>query len=362
MQQTRNIAQQNLDNFLSPAIQSKSQKCLNKIIGESTAWVKVLNDVTALSHAPSTVTVLLNGETGTGKEVIARALHETSDRSGCLFIPINCAAIPTDLLESVLFGHEKGAFTGAYAKSLGKFEQAEGGTILLDEIGEMPLPLQAKLLRVLQEKQVDRIGGREPVRVNVRIIAATHRDLQKKVIQREFREDLYYRLNVYPIELPPLRARGDDVPLLVAFAVEKLVKRGYPEVRFASDAMDALKRYAWPGNVRELMNLVERMAVQCALDHREKIAATDLPSHFLDVANVVTAQASFHVQHAGHLPDGKTLPEHLIDIERGIIRGVMRDVEGNVSRAARLLGMPRSTLLSRMQSLSLAKSVNHLEK
>lgn len=336
--------------------QAKSRRYLANIVGKSPVWVTILNEVTALSHAPSTVTVLLTGETGTGKEVIARAIHETSDRAGHLFIPINCAAIPGDLLESVLFGHEKGAFTGAYAKSLGKFEQAEGGTILLDEIGEMPLPLQAKLLRVLQEKQVDRIGGREPVPVNVRIIAATHRDLQKKVIHREFREDLYYRLNVYPIELPALRSRRDDIPLLAAHAAENLIKRGYPEVRFAADALEAMVGYAWPGNVRELVNLVERIAVQSAHDRREETTAAHLPSYLFGAADAAIAQARPpFTAGATNLPDGKSLPEYLVDIEREIISTAMREALGNVTHAARGLGMPRSTLLSRIQSLSLPR-------
>lgn len=337
----------------------KPKKHLSNIVGESPAWSRVLNDVTALSHAPSTVTVFLTGETGTGKEVIARAIHDASDRAGRLFIPINCAAIPADLLESVLFGHEKGAFTGAYAKSLGKFEQAEGGTILLDEIGEMSFSLQAKLLRVLQEKQVDRIGGREPVPVDVRIIAATHRDLQKKVIDGEFREDLYYRLNVYPIELPPLRERREDVPLMVSYAAEKLAKRGYPGIRFQEDALEAMESYSWPGNVRELMNLVERIAVQCIFSKKDVVTAADLPDCF---SGICRPKQDFRPEPACEeplstpaLPEGKTLPEHLLDIERTLILEAIHRTSGNTSRAARRLGVPRSTLLSRIQALSLPK-------
>ena len=337
----------------------ESQRYLANIVGKSPAWCRILNEVTALSHAPSTVTVLLTGETGTGKEVIARAIHEASDRANRLFIPINCAAIPADLLESVLFGHEKGAFTGAYAKSPGKFEQAEGGTILLDEIGEMSFPLQAKLLRVLQEKQVDRIGGREPVSVNVRIIAATHCDLQRKVIEREFREDLYYRLNVYPIELPPLRERRQDVTLLVSYATEKLAKRGYARIHFLEDALEAMENYSWPGNVRELMNLVERISVQCILSKKEAVAAADLSACFSGTSKtrytVRPEQTSGESLPVPALPEGKTLPEHLLDIERTLILEAMHRASGNASSAARQLGVPRSTLLSRIQALSLPR-------
>ena len=337
-----------------PLVQ-KANRYMANIVGKSNLWISILNEVTALSHAPSTVTVLLTGETGTGKEVIARAIHETSDRAGRAFIPINCAAIPGDLLESVLFGHEKGAFTGAYAKSPGKFEQAEGGTILLDEIGEMSLPLQAKLLRVLQEKQVDRIGGREPVLVDVRIIAATHRDLQKKVLHREFREDLYYRLNIYPIELPALRLRKDDIPLLAAHAAGNLVKRGYPEVRFATDAMEAMMEYDWPGNVRELVNLVERVAVQSAQDNRGVTTAAQLPSYFIrdTTARNTNNRCQEETVSPVDLPQGKSLPEHLMDIERSIIDSAMRETGWNIARSARMLGIPRTTLISRVKTLSI---------
>ncbi len=333
-------------------MQSKTNRYMANVIGKSPAWVNILNEVTALSHAPSTVTVLLSGETGTGKEVIARAIHETSDRAGHPFIAINCAAIPDDLLESVLFGHEKGAFTGAYAKSPGKFEQAEGGTILLDEIGEMSLPLQAKLLRVLQEKQVDRVGGREPVPVDVRIIAATHRDLQQKVIDRAFREDLYYRLNIYPIELPALRLRKEDIPPLADYAAESLVKRGYPKVRFAADAMEAMMAYDWPGNVRELMNMVERVAVQSAQNKREETRAIHLPANLTKVvAQNAKAPGSERMDFPARLPDGKSLPEYLMDIEREIIASTMHETGRNMSCSARLLGIPRTTLIARVKTL-----------
>jgi transcriptional regulator with GAF, ATPase, and Fis domain len=302
----------------------------------------------------------LTGETGTGKEVIARAIHETSDRAGRSFIPINCAAIPEALLESVLFGHEKGAFTGAYAKSAGKFEQAEGGTILLDEIGEMSRPLQAKLLRVLQEKQVDRIGGRESIPVDVRIIAATHRDLQKKVLQREFREDLYYRLNIYPIELPALRLRKEDIPLLADHAGESLLKRGYPKVLFAPDALAAMMAYDWPGNVRELMNLVERVAVQSAYDKREETRAAQLPAYLTKSAEQKTREGqSAKMDAPVGLPDGQSLPEFLKNIEREIIDSTLRETGQNIACSARLLGIPRTTLISRVKALTCTS--NHQE-
>ena len=210
--------------------------------------------------APFDTTVLVLGESGTGKEVAARAIHQQSARRDGPFVAINCGAIPPDLLESELFGHEKGAFTGALTARKGRFEMAEGGTLLLDEIGDMSMPMQVKLLRVLQERSFERVGGNQTIKCNVRVVAATHRHLEDRIAEGSFREDLFYRLNVFPIDMPPLRERRDDLPALVETIAGQLARTGRGEVRFARDALAALAGYAWPGNVRELTNLVERLA------------------------------------------------------------------------------------------------------
>ena len=205
--------------------------------------------------------MLVLGESGTGKEVVSRAIHQRSPRRDGPFVAINCGAIPADLLESELFGHEKGAFTGALTARKGRFEMAEGGTLLLDEIGDMSLPMQVKLLRVLQERSFERVGGNQTIRCNVRVVAATHRDLETRIAEGKFREDLFYRLNVFPIEVPALRERREDLPALVETIAAQLARTGRGEVRFTPEALQALSSYEWPGNVRELTNLVERLAV-----------------------------------------------------------------------------------------------------
>ncbi len=307
----------------------------SSLIGKSDAWNKILYEVKALANAPSSLTVLLTGETGTGKEIVSQAIHKSSDRAGKPFIAINCAAIPSDLLESVLFGYEKGAFTGAYAKNIGKFEQAEGGTILLDEMGELSLPLQAKLLRVIQEKCVDRLGGRESVPVDVRIIAATHCDLQDKVIKREFREDLFYRLNVYPMQLQ---------------------NRGYPPIIFSESAIQRLTSYSWPGNVRELINAIERMAVHAAQHGLTTIEAGHLQATITSrSSNTELFRAGQHTTTAikTEFPQNFNLENHLSQVEAHYLRAAIERSNGNISKAARLLSIPRTTMLSKMKVLDI---------
>ncbi len=328
----------------------------SSLIGKSDAWNKILYEVKALANAPSSLTVLLTGETGTGKEIVSQAIHKSSDRAGKPFIAINCAAIPSDLLESVLFGYEKGAFTGAYAKNIGKFEQAEGGTILLDEMGELSLPLQAKLLRVIQEKCVDRLGGRESVPVDVRIIAATHCDLQDKVIKREFREDLFYRLNVYPIELPPLRSRTTDIALLVEHFAKQLQNRGYPPIIFSESAIQRLTSYSWPGNVRELINAIERMAVHAAQHGLTTIEAGHLQATITSrSSNTELFRAGQHTTTAikTEFPQNFNLENHLSQVEAHYLRAAIERSNGNISKAARLLSIPRTTMLSKMKVLDI---------
>ncbi|MDZ4047946.1 MAG: sigma-54 dependent transcriptional regulator [Pseudoxanthomonas sp.] len=317
-------------------------------------------------------TVLVLGESGTGKEVVARAIHDQSPRRDGPFVAINCGAIPPDLLESELFGHEKGAFTGALSARKGRFEMAEGGTLLLDEIGDMSLPMQVKLLRVLQERSFERVGGNQTIRCNVRVIAATHRNLEARIADGHFREDLFYRLNVFPIEMPALRERADDLPDLVMTIAAQLSRTGRGEVRFANETLQALRLYAWPGNVRELTNLVERLAV---LHPGGLVRVTDLPKRYqpehLDavateaaavpaqpaaaapsIATVVTPTtiAAAAVVPADRLPEaGIDLREHIAQIELNLIRDALDRAGGVVAHAAQLLGLRRTTLVEKLR-------------
>ena len=287
--------------------------------------------------AASDITVLIEGESGTGKELLARHIHKSSGRVDKPFVAVNCAAIPDNLLESELFGHEKGAFTGAVDRKKGKFELAHGGTILLDEIGEMPLLLQAKLLRALQEKEIDRVGGKSPVPVDVRVIATTNRDLWAECEGGRFREDLYYRLNVVRIELPPLRERKEDIPLLVSYFISKLgTEKGYGIKGITREAMQVLLTYRWPGNVRELENALESAM---ALAEKDVIEARYLPAFML----LGQPQNGDHY----HIPIDLPLAE----IEREVIRHTLARARGNKSLASRLLGIGLRTLQRKVKGL-----------
>src|SRR5262245_2340175 len=309
-----------------------------EIIGESPVLKRLLNDVAVV--APTESAVLIQGETGTGKELIARALHNRSRRRERTFVKLNCAAIPTGLLESDLFGHEKGAFTGAIARKVGRFELANHGTLFLDEIGDIPAELQPKLLRVLQEQEFEPLGSTQTVHVDVRLIAATNRDLARMVAERQFRDDLYYRLNVFPITLPPLRERGADIPLLVRYFTHTCARRmGRRIDTIPAAAMNALCRYTWPGNIRELANVIER-AVILSPGPELRVPVDELkpPVELGD----------------GAPRDPRTL-EH---IEREAIVGALREanwVVGGPSGAAARLGMNRTTLHSRMRKLNIAR-------
>ena len=317
-------------------------------------------------------TVLVLGESGTGKEVVARAIHDQSPRRDGPFVAINCGAIPPDLLESELFGHEKGAFTGALSARKGRFEMAEGGTLLLDEIGDMSLPMQVKLLRVLQERSFERVGGNQTIRCNVRVIAATHRNLEARIADGHFREDLFYRLNVFPIEMPALRERADDLPDLVMTIAAQLSRTGRGEVRFANETLQALRLYAWPGNVRELTNLVERLAV---LHPGGLVRVADLPKRYqpehldavvteaaavpaqpaaaapsMATAVTLTTIAAAAVVPADRLPEaGIDLREHIAQIELNLIRDALDRAGGVVAHAAQLLGLRRTTLVEKLR-------------
>ena len=318
--------------------------------------------------APFDTTVLVLGESGTGKEVAARAIHQQSARRDGPFVAINCGAIPPDLLESELFGHEKGAFTGALSARKGRFEMAEGGTLLLDEIGDMSMPMQVKLLRVLQERSFERVGGNQTIKCNVRVVAATHRHLEDRIAEGSFREDLFYRLNVFPIDMPPLRERREDLPALVETIAGQLARTGRGEVRFARDAMAALAGYAWPGNVRELTNLVERLAVLnpgglVRLDdlparYRAHVPAGSEPAPICEpetapapaAASPAAASANPPAADSGSLPeDGLDLREHMARIELQLIREALERSQGVVAHAAQLLGLRRTTLVEKLR-------------
>jgi len=292
--------------------------------------------------ADNNATVFLNGESGTGKEVLARAIHQQSNRNHRPFVAVNCAAIPSELLESELFGHEKGAFTGAIATKVGKFELANGGTLFLDEVGSMRFDLQAKILRGLQEREIERVGGTRIIKFDVRVIAATNRDLKKAVEEGTFREDLYYRLNVVPITLPPLRQRRDDVPLLVEHFIAKYNREFNRRVKgFSAGATAALYQYDWPGNVRELENVIERAV---ALAQSETISLRELP---LDIF-ILGRDMIEDIQKGG-----LGLREARSQFERHYILTILEKVHWNQTEAARILGLHRNTLLWKLQRLNI---------
>jgi sigma-54 dependent transcriptional regulator, flagellar regulatory protein len=353
--------------------------------------------VTTISN--SNATVLITGESGTGKELLARSLHEQSDRIGGAFVPINCSAIPKELLESELFGHRKGSFTGAVADRIGRFELAHGGTIFLDEIGDMSLDMQVKLLRVLQERVIDPVGSTRQIPIDVRVIAATHRDLEAEIQAGRFREDLYYRLNVLPVVTPPLRERPEDIAELLAFYANHYKLPKGQAVRFAPDFLEALVSYPWPGNVRELCNLMDRFSTLYAgqlLDLRA-IPANLLPKGLVPIqaemlqrsgpvvdtqemtpppevlaemnaASQATALLTDQpepqdneiesiimlAQGMPHLPpEGISLKDRLAEIERNIIEQALERSQGNVSRTAKLLNLQRTTLIEKINKYEL---------
>ncbi len=323
----------------------KSSHNFEQIIGRCTPMLHVLTQVAQV--APTDASVLVTGETGTGKELIARAIHSSSKRKHKPLIKVNCAALPAGLVESELFGHEKGSFSGAVARRLGRFELADGGTIFLDEIGEMPPEAQVKLLRVLQEREFDRIGGTSPVRVDVRVVAATNRDLLKEVAEKRFREDLYYRLNVFPVRLPALRERREDIRLLVRFLVSKFAVRTGKHVRdVGHETMNRLMAFPWPGNIRELENVLER-AVILATSPALEIGADLLPAISIPaVAGAAQPTAS------------PATPPTLESVERDHILSVLRQTNWLITGprgAAGILDINPSTLRSRMRKLDLSR-------
>jgi formate hydrogenlyase transcriptional activator len=320
-----------------PGDQVHDRRRFEQIIGKSSALEAVLEQVERV--APTGSTVLIEGETGTGKELIARAIHNLSSRCGRAFIKLNCAAIPLDLLESELFGHERGAFTGAIAQKIGRFEMADKGTLFLDEVGDIPPALQPKLLRVLQEQEFERLGSTRTHQVDVRLVAATNRDLAEMVKRNEFRSDLYYRLNVFPLTLPPLRARREDIPALVTHFVEILGRRLDRQIKHVSpDTMSALSAYHWPGNIRELQNLIERAVIL---------------SNYGVLPNPLPAAGTQSVTVS---PVATTLK----DSERAVILHTLEAtawVIGGPNGAASKLGLKRTTLICKMQKLGICRPV-----
>ena len=320
-----------LDQFVAPPSDE-----FEGMVGSSTTFRGVLDQIRTV--APTDSTVLIEGETGTGKELIAHAVHTLSRRRGRPFVKLNCAAIPLGLLESELFGHEKGAFTGAVSQKLGRFEAANGGTIFLDEIGDIPLELQAKLLRVLQEQEFERLGSAHTHRVNVRVVAATNQDLAVLVAEKQFRMDLYYRLNVFPVAVPPLRHRLEDIPALVAHFAFRYAERMAKQIeKIPSDAMGALVRYPWPGNIRELQNFIERAVI---LTQKDVLRLPPLPS----IAAVSNE------------------PVTLEEAERDHILNALREsnwVVGGARGAAARLGVKRTTLISKMRKRGLSKAMTN---
>jgi len=329
----RRLFQENLS--LRKLIESDYQ--FEKIVGKSPAIREIFKIIDEV--AQSNATVLITGESGTGKELVARAIHNRSPRKEKLFVAINCAAIPENLLESELFGHERGSFTGASERQLGKFEIAQGGTLFLDEIGSLPLPMQAKLLRAIQEKEIERIGGVKPIPVDVRIISATNSDLRTEVKARRFREDLYYRLNVIPIHLPPLRERREDIPLLANHFLHKYNREFNKKIKsFKKEVMELFLNYSWPGNIRELENLVERLVV---LTKEGEIGPEKLPAEI-----------------KGEMPclpkaTETNLFEAVRKFEADFIKKALEKTGGKKSKAAKLLGIHRNTLLNLEKKLKL---------
>ena len=340
----------------------RSLELFRALVGTSPAIQAVRGFVERVARTDATVLVL--GETGTGKEVVARNIHYHSERRGKPFVAVNCGAIPADLLESELFGHEKGAFTGAISARQGRFELAEGGTLFLDEIGDMPLMMQVKLLRVLQERSFERVGSNKSLQTDVRIIAATHRDLESLIREGKFREDLYYRLNVFPIEMPALRERVQDVPYLINDLVARMTAEGRGSLKLSEDAVRMLMRYPWPGNVRELANVLERLAI---LHPKGRVDVQDLPRKILEQVGLdlpaemlettaVLPQTAAEAAEMRLPQEGLDLKEHLSQLEVSLIRQALDEADGVVAHAAQLLRMRRTTLVEKMRKYSIGRT------
>jgi sigma-54 specific flagellar transcriptional regulator A len=342
-----------------------TQTLFRSLVGTSTSINMVRTLIEQVANCDANVLIL--GESGTGKEVVARNLHYNSSRRDKPFVPVNCGAIPSDLLESELFGHEKGAFTGAISSRQGRFEMANGGTLFLDEIGDMPVAMQVKLLRVIQERMFERVGSNKSIDANVRIIAATHRNLETEISEGRFREDLYYRLNVFPIEMPPLRQRCDDIPVLINELITRMEREGRGSVRMTSLAISTLKEYKWLGNVRELANLIERLIIMFP---NGVVDARDLPEKYrkdIELDDVLLSEMQVtsetipsdipQASSSARLPEqGIDLKEHLLHLESSLIQQALNESNGVVAHAARRLNMRRTTLVEKMRKYGLQRA------
>lgn len=369
------IALQNIKMFYleRSSGESRSSILFRSLVGVSPTIYKVRQLIEQVADTEASVLIL--GDSGTGKEVVARNLHYHSDRRDKPFVPINCGAIPPDLLESELFGHEKGAFTGAITARQGRFELAKGGTLFLDEIGDMPLAMQVKLLRVIQERVFERVGGNKSIKADVRIIAATHRNLEGEIAEGRFREDLFYRLNVFPIEMPSLSQRVKDIPLLLEELIVRMENNKLGSVRLTTSAITALQQYEWPGNVRELSNLVERLLIMFP---NGVVDARDLPEKYrqgLNVSENTSVSESVDDNHemqqrvVSHIVNQATsqdvLPEegidlkaHLLSLESNLIKQALDEANGVVAHAAQRLNMRRTTLVEKMRKYGLQRVAN----
>ena len=356
----------------------------SRLVGVSDAMQNVRALVTKV--APTEATVLLQGESGTGKEVIARLVHDCSERANGPFVPVNCGAIPGELLESELFGHEKGAFTGAVSARKGRFELAEGGTLFLDEIGDMPYEMQVKLLRVLQERTFERVGGGKAIKCNVRVIAATHQHLEQHVEDGKFRMDLYYRLNVFPLDVPPLRDRTADIAGLAQRFIDSFAEQGRGIIRLESDTMQHLRLYSWPGNVRELGNLIERLII---LHTDQAVFASDLPAKYQSTELVIADRPDNVEPLVDQLPEDEPedlsalfapaptspvapptpshidepidLKQHMADTERALIISALEQTGWVNAHAAKLLTLQRTTLVEKMRKYGISQEADSSE-
>ena len=367
-----------MENIIKTDNQTSSEQPKNtlfrSLVGKCPSMQKIHNEIRQV--AASKANVLLLGDSGTGKEVVARNIHYYSNRRNKTFVPVNCGAIPHDLLESELFGHEKGAFTGAITSRQGRFSMAEGGTLFLDEIGEMTMAMQVKLLRVLEERVFERVGGTATIETNVRIIAATNRNLKEMVKQGEFREDLYFRLDVFPINLPTLKDRIEDLPLLIKELVIRLEQTNHNSVRFTKDAVIAMSKYDWPGNIRELANQIERMSIkypnglveECNLPERIRASASSnnkgLELHQIDDSNI---QAAYNSRSEIEPPqftfpvEGFDLKTYISNIEVKIIQDALDNTGGVIAHAAKNLGLRRTTLAEKIRKYQIDKSADNSE-
>jgi len=364
-----------------PAKISNKRTSNKGLAGNSQSIIHIRELIDQVSGSDATVLVL--GESGTGKEVVAQALHQASDRKNKPFVPVNCGAIPGELLESELFGHEKGAFTGALSARQGRFEMAEGGTLFLDEIGDMPMPMQVKLLRVLQERTFERVGSNKTIECNVRIIAATHRNLECEIKEKRFREDLFYRLNVFPIELPSLKERAEDIPMLVNDLVIRMKAVNKDSVKFTVESLALMMQHSWPGNVRELSNFIERLAITNpngiidVVDLPDKFQGYEIPEDiviesfeqdYLNSEDEVQIETEIEIQEiesvespsettlkTSRLPEqGMDLKEYLNGMEIDLIQQALKECKGVVAHAAKLLNMRRTTLVEKLRKYEIS--------